>query len=113
MNDTNEIVTKGFLRDTLRDAFSKFENRLAILLNKNFQDIEARMATKENLLALTERVDKIDRHLTEHDQRFDELFHEIKDIRREIKENDTRADVVDLQVRVGALERQVKLKTKP
>lgn len=104
MNVNNEAVTKGMFRDAM--------DNLTALINKSFQGMESRMATKEDLLALNERVDKIDRHLIEHDQRFDEIFHELKGIRREIKEVDTRADVVDLQVRVSALERQLKLKTK-
>ena len=88
-------------------------NDLIRIIERSFQGVETRMATKEDLLALTARVDKMERHLTEHDQKFDSLFYEIKEIRREIKESDTRADVVDLQVRVGALERSVKLKIEP
>ena len=40
-------------------------------------------------------------------QNFDAMFQELKAIREEIKEIDTCADVVDLQVRVAKLEKKV------
>jgi hypothetical protein len=105
MNENNGIVTKGFFRDTLRDAFCEF----AAIINKSFEGIESRMAKQEDLLSLTDRVEKVERHLDEHDQKFDAIFYEIKEIRREIQEVDTRAEVIDLQIRVGKLERKAKL----
>jgi ribosomal protein S15P/S13E len=79
-------------------------DKLAIMIQEGF----AATASREDLLILTERVGKIERHLNEHDQKFDAVFYELKEIRREIKEVDTRADVVDLQIRVSKLEKRVK-----
>ncbi len=42
-------------------------------------------------------------------QNFDMVFQQLKEIRGEIKEVDTRADVVDLQLRVAKLEKKIKL----
>jgi hypothetical protein len=110
MNDNNELVTKGFLRDTFREGM---EN-LTILINKGFQGVESRMATKEDLLALTARVRKIEQRLNGHDREFkdihknfDIVFAELKDIRRQLNRVDTCAEVLDLQVRVTKLERKV------
>jgi len=77
--DANEIVTKGFLRESLREVVDE----LALLINKSFQDIESRMATKEDLVILRE------------------------DLRKEIRAVDVRPDVADLQHRVGKLEKKV------
>jgi hypothetical protein len=77
--DANEIVTKGFLRGELREMMDEF----ALLINKSFQDLESRMATKEDLITLRE------------------------DLHKEIRAGDVRPDVVDLQHRVGKLEKKV------
>jgi uncharacterized coiled-coil protein SlyX len=123
MNDNNALVTKEFLRDTLRETFSEFGDRFAVLINKSFQGMEVRMARmesqmakQEDLLALTARVGKIEQRLDGHDREFkdihknfDIVFAELKDIRRQLNRVDTRAEVLDLQVRVTKLERKVEL----
>jgi len=96
MNDNNALVTKEFLRDTLRETFSEFGDRFAVLINKSFQGMEVRMARmesqmakQEDLLALTARVGKIEQRLDGHDREFkdihknfDIVFAELKDIRK-------------------------------
>ncbi len=138
MNDNNEMVTKGFLRDAFKEAIDS----LATLINKSFQAMESRMgkmeadmgtmgtrmgtievrmgkmesgmAKQEDLLALVARVGEIERRLDGHDMRFkdiqenfDVVFAELKDIRRQLNRADTRAEVLDLQIRVTKLERKV------
>jgi hypothetical protein len=61
MNDNNELITKGFLRETLKEAFEDFTNTviadLVRIIGKSFENMESRMAKQEDLLALTARVD--------------------------------------------------------
>jgi polyhydroxyalkanoate synthesis regulator phasin len=76
--DANEIVTKGFLRKEFREIMDE----LALLINKSFQEMESRMATKEDLRELR------------------------NDLHDEIHATDTRGDVADLQCRVGKLEKK-------
>ena len=124
MNDNNELVTRGFLRDTLREvlgstinsAISDAVDGLAALINKSFQEMELRMAKQEDLLALTARVSKIEQRLDGHDREFkdihknfDIVFGELKEIRRDLNKIDTRPEVLDLQVRVTKLERKAEL----
>ncbi len=84
---------------------------LAIMVQNGFMET----AKQEDLLALTERVKKIEERLDGHDkefkgmhQNFDDLFQKIKEIREDMKEADSRADVVDLQIRVSKLEKKIR-----
>lgn len=85
---------------------------LAIMVQEGFMET----AKQVDLLSLTERVTLIEEHLNGHDKEFrgmhgnfDMVFQQLKEIRNELKEADTRADVVDLQIRVSKLEKKVKL----
>jgi hypothetical protein len=85
-------------------------DKLAIMIQEGF------MATAKDLIALTERVTLVEERLNAHDKEFnnmhgkmDAIFLELKEIRKEIKEADTRGDVADLQIRVSKLEKKVKL----
>ena len=120
MNDNNELITKGFLRDTLRVALSEFGDSLAVLINKSFQEMESWVAKQEDLLALTDRVSKMEKRFEKHSvdsdrefkaihKNFDIVFSELKDIRKQLNRVDTRADVLDLQIRVGKLERKAEM----
>lgn len=91
-------------------------DKLAIMIQEGFMASANQMAKQEHLLALTERVKLIEERLDGHDKEFkgihdklDATFSELKEIRKEIKEADSRADVVDLQIRVTKLEKKVKL----
>jgi len=84
---------------------------LATMVQEGF----AETAKQEDLLALTDRVKSIEERLDGHDkefrgmhQNFDMIFQELKAIREEMKEADTRADVVDLQLRVSKLEKKIR-----
>jgi len=94
------MVTK----EMFQKVFHKGIGDLAILINKSFVGIESRMAKQEDLLELTRRVDKLEKYA---ENRFDDLARELREIRHEIKEVDTRADVVDLQLRVNKLEKKM------
>jgi hypothetical protein len=111
MNDSNEMVTKGMFRDAMDDIAKRFDKRFdscAGMINRSFQGLEFRMANREDLLALTVRVNGLEREMRGMHDNMDAIFLEIKETRREIKEADTRADVVDLQIRVGKLEKKVR-----
>ncbi len=85
MENGNEMVTKSMFLEGM--------DHLACLVNKGFVDIEKRMATKdelgslkEDLHALTERVENLEKDMRGVFQRFDALFIELREIREEIKE---------------------------
>lgn len=87
-------------------------DKLAIMVQKGFMAT----AKQDDLLALAERVEILEDRMDGHDkefkgfhQKFDALFLELKEIRKEIKEADTRGDVIDLQIRVDKLEKKIKL----
>jgi hypothetical protein len=108
MNDNGEALTKGMFRDAMDD--------LAALINEGFQGMELRMAKQEDLLALTKRIEKIERYLDNHGREFktihknsDVVFTELGEIRKQLNRVDARADVLDLQIRVSKLERKAKI----
>ncbi len=130
MNGKTEAVTMGVFREAM--------DNLASLVNKGFQAMEARMGAlefcmeridsragmiessmakqKDLLLALTAHVDKIEKRLDMHNEefkaihkKFDIVFAELKEIRKQFNKVDTRAEVLDLQVRVTKLERKVEI----
>jgi hypothetical protein len=82
---------------------------LAIKVEKGFAAITKDMTKQSDLLALTTRVDKMEKYM---ENRFDDLDRELKDIRGKIAEADCRADVVDLQIRMSAVEKKAKLRLK-
>jgi predicted nucleic acid-binding Zn-ribbon protein len=77
---------------------------LAIMIQDGFMAT----AKQEDLLALTERVATLEKEMKGMHGNFDMVFQQLKEIRNEIKEVDTRADVVDLQIRVSKLEKKIK-----
>jgi uncharacterized protein (UPF0335 family) len=64
-------------------------------------------AKQEDLLLLTERVTVLEKEMKGMHGNFDFVFQQLKEIREEIKETGTHADVVDLQLRVSKLEKKV------
>lgn len=110
-NDDDEVVTKGWFREAMREAIGEF----AIIVNKSFVEMEARMDARfghiesnmatmaEDIRALTQRIDKLEKYV---DQRLDAITRELKEIRKEIKVIDVRADIFDLRARVTKLEQQ-------
>ena len=100
-------------------------DNLAALINKSFQAMEHRMETmesgmakQEDLLALSARVDKIEKRFEKYvddndgefkaiHKKFDIVFAELKEIRKQLNKVDTRAEVLDLQVRLGKLEGKI------
>jgi|GEM_PF-734484 hypothetical protein len=104
----DEVVTKGWFREAMKEAIDEF----AIIVNKGFVGMESRMAKQEDLLALTARVDRFesrfDKFEKNTDGNFDKVFLELKEIRKQINNNevDTRDDVVDIQARLTKLEKK-------
>ena len=103
MDEQNEMVTKSM--------FIASMDHLARLVNTGFMAMEEKMAgMREDITALTQRVDAIEKELRGMHQIFDAIFAELREIRNQIKEIDTRDDVVDLQIRVAKIEKKVGLK---
>jgi len=124
--DDNELVTKGFLRETLSEVVTKkflqetingAIDGLARTINKSFMGLEARfdsrMAKQENLLVLlTERVGNLEKDMKGMDGNFHIVFGELRAIRDRldrIEKNDLTADVVNLDLRVKKLEKKAGL----
>lgn len=99
MNEQNETVTK--------DVFAAGIDHLARLVNAGFLEMEKRTAKQEDLLVLIQRVENIEKDLRVADNKFDAVFLELREIRNQIKEIDTRADVMTLEIRVGKLEKKL------
>lgn len=96
--EDNETVTKGM--------FPKGIGDLAILINKSFIVMESRMAKQEDLVTLAERVGGPEKEIRGMHGNFDMVFQQLKKIGEEIREADTRVNVVNLQIRVGKLEKR-------
>lgn len=77
---------------------------LATMVQQGFMET----AKQVDLSALTERVGGLEKEMKGMHGNFDMVFQQLKEIRDEIKEADTRADVVALQIRVAKLEKKVK-----
>ena len=77
---------------------------LAIKIQEGFMAT----AKQEDLLALTERVVVLEKEMKGMHGNFNMVFQQLKEIKDEMKEADTRADVVDLQLRVAKLEKKIK-----
>ena len=112
-NDDNEVVTKGWFREAMRESIDEF----AMIVNKSFVEMESRMdarfgkiestmATKDDIIALTQRIDTLEKYI---DNRFDGISRELKEIRKEIKTIDVRVDIFDLRSRVAKLEQKAGL----
>jgi hypothetical protein len=97
--DDNAVVTKGMLDAAI--------GSLAIMIEKGF----AAMAKQEDLLALAKRVDHLEIRFNKFEKiakvRFDSMFSELKEIRKEINVNNlkTKGDIASLDFRVGKLEK--------
>jgi uncharacterized coiled-coil protein SlyX len=76
-------------------------DKLAIMIQEGFMA----MAKQEDLLALTERMDKFEKNVDMH---FNAVLSEQKEIRKEIKVNDlkNRGDGASLDFRVSKLEKK-------
>jgi polyhydroxyalkanoate synthesis regulator phasin len=109
-NDDAEVMTKGWFREAMRESIDEF----ARIVNKSFVEMESRMdarfgkiestmATKEDILTLTQRIDKLEKYVN---NRFDSISRELKEIRKEIKAIDVRADIFELRSRVTKLEQK-------
>ena len=115
-NDDDEAMTKGWFREAMREAMGEF----AVIVNKSFVGVESRMgriesrmgsvestmAKQEDLLALIKRLDKFEKYT---ENRFDDVYRELKNIREDIKRIDARAEILDLQIRVTKLEKKTSL----
>ena len=99
MDDTKEAVTKGMFLEGM--------DSLARLVNAGFINIKKRIATKEDLSELMHRIEGLEKEMRGMHQNFDTVFIELREIRREIKENNTSVDVTKLQIRVSKLEKKV------
>jgi hypothetical protein len=76
-------------------------DKLAVMIQEGFMAA----AKQEDLMALTERMDKFEKNV---DMRFNAVLSEQKEIRKEIKVNDlkNRGDVASLDFRVSKLEKK-------
>lgn len=101
-NNDNEPVTKGWFREAMREAMDE----MAAMINKSFGSMESAMATKDDMLTLTHRIDTLEKYF---DHRFDGISRELKEILKEIKTIDVRSDIFELRSRVTKLEQKAGL----
>lgn len=98
-------------------------DRLARMIQKRFLDIDkkfldvdnkflgidnklAGMAQQKDLLALTERVDRLEKRM---ECGFEMVAQELKDIRSQLKKVDIHdSDILDLQLRMDKIEKRLK-----
>jgi predicted nucleic acid-binding Zn-ribbon protein len=90
-------------------------DELAVMINKSFEAVESRIGKIEaRLTAVESRLDGIEGQMKSFKkyaaERFDSISREFKEVKLQIKAADTRAAVVDVEVRVDKLEREMKLK---
>ncbi len=79
---------------------------LAIMVQKGFLDIDSKMARQKDLLALTERVDRLEERVN---YGFEMVVQEFKDVRNQLKKLDIYdADIIDLQLRMDNVEKRLK-----
>lgn len=98
----DDLPTKVDMTNAIDNAVGK----LAIMIQKGFTDVNGRInGSKEELGA---RITNLEKEMKGMHGNFDIIFQQFKEIREEMKEADTRADVVDLQVRVTKLEKKIK-----
>jgi hypothetical protein len=81
-------------------------DQLARITNAGFKAV----ATKTQVAGLEGRLNSVEKRLIAQGDFFDAIFMELREIRRELRGVDSRADVVDLQVRVSAIEDSVGIK---
>jgi tRNA(Leu) C34 or U34 (ribose-2'-O)-methylase TrmL len=94
------IVEEGFKKT--QKGFKKAAadtEQLAIMVQKGFEEMENRMAKKEDLYALTDRVGRLEERV---EYGFDMVAQKFKEI-------DFRADILDLQFRVSKIEKKSKM----
>lgn len=118
-NDDNEVVTKRFLRITLRETINEAIDGLVRTIDNSFVALESRLesrmdglAQQKDLLALTERVGGLEKDMKGMEGNFHIVFGELKMIRERlgrIEKNDLTADVVNLDLRVKKLEKKAGL----
>lgn len=81
-------------------------DRLAVMVQKGFLGIENTMAKQSDLLALTERVDRLEKRV---EYGFEMVAQEFKDVRNQLKKLDIYdADIIDLQLRMDNVEKRLK-----
>ena len=78
---------------------------LAIIVEQGFIDVNKTIEGLRN--ELSERITILEKEMRGMHGNFDMVFQQLREIRNEIKEVDTRADVVDLQIRISKLEKKV------
>ena len=93
MENKNQLLTRG--------EFSEEMGKMAVMIQKGFDGI-----TKD-IADLSARMDKFERYC---EKRFDAIGQELKDIRKQLSQADTRAEVVDLELRVSKLEKKAHFK---
>jgi chromosome segregation ATPase len=93
-------------------------DELAVMTNKSFEAVEAQIAKgQEQITAhtarLETRMDKFEKYVEGRfdgmENRFDDISRELKEGKNRIKEVDTREAVVNLEVRVDKIERELKM----
>jgi hypothetical protein len=105
------LATKADVDRKIGDLAKKIDTKidtsigdLAIKIQKGFMAT----AKQEDLFALTERVVILEKEMKGMHQNFDAVFQQLKEIKDAMKEADTSADVIDLQLRVSKLEKKIK-----
>ncbi len=98
-------VTRGFLIDTIDD--------LARMINAGFETTATKTELNERMDAVEQRLDGMDSRINGMDDKFDAIFAELRHIREDMESMDSRIDVVDLQIRVSALEEKAGIRKKP
>jgi len=112
MENENELLTRKvfldgmaglehFIKIDVREVVHGEIEKLALMTQKGFEGVA------RDIEALDVRLTKFEKYV---ENRFDAIAQELKDVRKAMAQADTRADVVDLQLRVSKLEKKVHFK---
>lgn len=127
MENKNDLLTKREFKEIFFGEMGKVEERivermtekidgsidravggLAIMVQKGFEGVATDIkALNVRITALETRLSKFEKYV---ENRFDAIAQELKDIRKQIAQVDTRAEVVDLGLRVDKIEKKLGLK---
>jgi len=104
MENENNVLTKK----EFKEIFFGEMDKMAMMIQKGFDGVT------HDIEALDQRVTALEIHLSKFEKYVEDCFdtttQELKDIRKQIKQADTRAEVVDLELRVGKIEKKLGLK---
>lgn len=90
-------------------AINTAVGNLAIIVQKEFVEVNKIIrGLNDEINGLPGRITALEKEMKGMYGNFDMVFQQLKEIRDQLKDVDSPADVVDLQIRVGKLEKKVK-----